>query len=169
VDSEYNTRRAECEEAVRALAMRIPGIRALRDVSVGEFERHGHDLQEIVRKRARHVITENDRVVQSVAALKEGEIARFGHLMNISHNSLRDDSEVSCRELDVMVDLAREVEGVFGSRMTGAGFGGCTVSLVADSAVEDFEKYVGPRYREATGLQPTFYVCRASDGAHRVF
>ena len=168
VDSEYNTRRAECEEAVRVLGAKLPGIKALRDVSVGEFERHGHDLPETVRKRARHVIMENDRVTQSVEALRNGDVSRFGHLMNISHNSLRDDYEVSCRELDVMVELARQVEGVYGSRMTGAGFGGCTVSLVKDSAVEEFQRFVGPRYREETGLEPTFYVCRASDGAHRV-
>ena len=168
VDSEYNTRRRECEEAVRLLSDRIPGIRALRDVPIDEFERYESDLPEKVRKRARHVISENERVLDSVAALKRGDVEKSGRLMNASHDSLRDDYEVSCRELDVMVNLAREVDGVFGSRMTGAGFGGCTVSLVADSEVPRFQEYVGPRYREMTGLEATFYVCRASDGARRV-
>src|SRR5687768_8011505 len=168
VDSEYNRRREECEEAVRILSQRIPNILALRDVSIEDFDRHGKDLPELIWKRAHHVITENQRVLDSVQALKRNDIYRFGRLMNASHDSLRDDYQVSCKELDVMVSLAREVDGVYGSRMTGAGFGGCTVSLVSDSAVASFDEYVGRKYRESTGLQATFYVCRASDGARRV-
>jgi galactokinase len=118
--------------------------------------------------RARHVVTENARVLQSVTALKAGDIDAFGQLMNASHDSLRDDYAVSCRELDVMVEAARKVKGVYGARMTGAGFGGCTVSLVAEEAVERFQQTVGAAYREATGLKATFYVCQASDGAGRI-
>jgi galactokinase len=103
-----------------------------------------------------------------VTALKAGDIAQFGQLMNASHDSLRDDYAVSCRELDVMVEAARKVEGVYGARMTGAGFGGCAVSLVAQEMTERFQQTVGAAYREATGLQATFYVCQASDGASRI-
>src|SRR5262249_26526540 len=108
------------------------------------------------------------RVLESVRALKAGDIAQFGRLMNASHDSLRDDYEVSCRELDAMVEAARRVSGVYGARMTGAGFGGCTVSLVDADAVPAFERAVGAEYRAATGLDATFYICRASDGARRI-
>jgi galactokinase len=167
-DSAYNTRRAECEQAVELLRPALPEIQALRDVSVEQFETHKDMLPDVVRKRARHVVTEDARVLESVAALKAGDVARFGELMNASHNSLRDDYEVSCRELDVMVDAARAVDGVLGSRMTGAGFGGCTVSLVREEAVESFRSEVGAEYKRQTGIEPTFYVCRASDGASRI-
>ncbi len=167
-DSAYNTRRSECEQAVKLLKPVLPNIKALRDVTVEMFKAHATLLPEIVRRRARHVITENDRVLESVSALKSGEVARFGELMNASHDSLRDDYEVSCCELDVMVKAARSIPGVFGSRMTGAGFGGCTVSLVNEGAVERFRSEVGRQYKAATGIDPTFYVCRASDGASRI-
>src|SRR5207248_3304197 len=108
------------------------------------------------------------RVIESVDALKKGDVNRFGILMNQSHDSLRDDYEVSCRELDILVESAREVDGLYGSRMTGAGFGGCTVSLVDESAVESFKKHVGARYTSETGITPRFYVCKAVDGAKRL-
>ena len=168
VDSEYNVRRAQCEEAVEILTEYLPEIKALRDVSVADLDVNDRHLPNPLRARARHVVTENDRVLRSVDTLKRGALDKFGQLMNESHDSLRTDYEVSCPELDTMVDLAREVHGVYGSRMTGAGFGGCTVSLVSDSAVKSFEEYVGPRYRDRTGLEPAFYICRASDGARRV-
>lgn len=123
VDSEYNTRRSECEQAVALLQKHLPDIKALRDVSVEQFERYAAELPETVRKRARHVITEDARTLEGVAALKAGEIARFGELMNASHESLRSDYEVSCKELDALVAAARSIEGVYGSRMTGGGSG----------------------------------------------
>jgi galactokinase len=168
VDSEYNTRRSECEEAVALLQRFLPEIRALRDVSVEDFARYEDVLPETIRKRARHVITEDARTLEGVEALKAGDLARFGQLMNASHESLKEDYEVSCAELDALVAAARSVEGVYGSRMTGAGFGGCTVSLVADSAVETFLQRVPTLYREATKLQTTIYVTTAAQGAERL-
>ncbi len=165
VDSEYNTRRAECEHAVELLREHIPGIKALRDVTPAQFEQYASVLPEVTRKRARHVITEDERTLESVAALKSGDIARFGELMNGSHESLRIDYEVSCKELDAMVEAARSIEGVYGARMTGAGFGGCTVSLVADTAVERFLDEVPALYKKATGLTSTIYVTTAAQGA----
>ncbi len=165
VDSEYNRRRAECEEAVRLLARHLPGTKALRDVTLEQFERYAAELPETVRKRARHVIAENERVLASVAALEQGDLERFGRLMYESHASLHDDYEVTIPQLDLLVEAARALPGVFGSRMTGAGFGGCTVSLVRQSAVAAFEREVPARYRARTGLEPRIYVCRAVDGA----
>ncbi|NLI01052.1 MAG: galactokinase [Chthonomonadales bacterium] len=168
VDSAYNERRAQCEEGVALLQDALPGIRALRDVAPSDLERHAAELDPVVLRRCRHVVLENERVLDSVRALEAGDLDRFGLLMNESHDSLRDDYEVSCAELDAMVEAARGVEGVYGSRMTGAGFGGCTVSLVADSAVEEFQSAVGAEYRRRTGREATFYVCRASAGAERL-
>ncbi len=165
VDSEYNTRRKECEEAVAALKEIYPAVKALRDVDKAMLEENKARLREVVYRRARHVITENDRTVQAVQTLKAGDMAQFGRLMNESHASLRDDYQVSCQELDILVELAQNVSGVYGSRMTGAGFGGCTVSLVGSNAVGAFQSAVAPRYREATGLETTISVCQASDGA----
>jgi galactokinase len=168
VDSEYNQRRAECEEAVQRLAAVLPGVRALRDVSPEDFARHEALLQDVVRRRARHVITENARVLASVEALSAGDLPRFGRLMHESHVSLRDDYQVTVPQLDVLVEAALAVPGVLGSRMTGAGFGGCTVSLVRDDALERFEREVPQAYRQRTGLEPRVYVCRAVDGASAV-
>lgn len=168
VDSAYNQRRAECEEALAYLKRFLPSIRALRDVTSEEFTRWEASLPEVPRKRARHVITENERVLQSVEALKKGDITLFGHLMNASHNSLRDDYEVSCTELDALVEAARALPGVYGSRMTGAGFGGCAVSLVAEEALERFCQEVPQRYREATGREATILITRAAQGAERL-
>ncbi|HID65021.1 MAG TPA: galactokinase, partial [Anaerolineae bacterium] len=168
VDSEYNARRRECEEGVRILQRYLPDIQALRDVSVRQFAEHGEQLPGKVRQRCRHVIYENERVLRSVAALRAGDLLAFGRLMNESHISLRDDYEVSCPELDIMVEVAWRVDGVYGSRMTGAGFGGCTVSLVAEGAVEDFRVEVAAAYKEATGIAPKIYVCRAEDGVSKL-
>jgi galactokinase len=165
VDSEYNRRRAECEEATRRLGQWIPGVRALRDVTLAQFREHEDALPEQVRKRARHVISENERVLASVQALSGGDHATFGRLMYESHASLHDDYEVTIPQLDVLVAAAREVEGVLGARMTGAGFGGCTVSLVRAGAVEPFRRMVPARYRRETGLEPRIYVCDVVDGA----
>lgn len=164
----YNERVDQCAEAVRLFQKHLPDVKALRDVSVEEFRRYEAELPELARKRARHVVTEDARVLESVTALKAGDIARFGQLMNQSHESLRDDYEVSCQELDAMVEAARSVAGVYGSRMTGAGFGGCTVSLVADEAVEAFLRDVPPIYQVATGLETTIYVTTAAQGAQRL-
>ncbi|HEX2038008.1 MAG TPA: galactokinase [Chloroflexota bacterium] len=168
VDSEYNRRRAECDEAVRLLGERLPGVRALRDVSLAQFEAHAAALPEVVRRRARHVISENERVQASVEALSAGDLVTFGRLMDESHTSLHRDYEVTVPELDAMVEAARAVPGVYGARMTGAGFGGCTVSLVRAEAVPQFMNEVPERYRARTGLVPKLYVCRAMDGASLV-
>ena len=168
LDSEYNTRRQECEEGVRILQRYLPQIQALRDVSPNQFVEYKGQLPEKVRQRCRHVIYENERVLRGVASLQAGDLAAFGWLMNESHSSLRNDYEVSCPELDIMVKAAWKVSGVYGSRMTGAGFGGCTVSLVAEEAVEDFQAQLAATYEEATGIIPQIYVCRAEDGVREV-
>jgi len=168
VDSEYNTRRAECERAVEILKEFLPEIKALRDVTLEDFERYADRLPEPTRRRARHVVTEDTRTLAGVAALKAGDIAQFGRLMNASHTSLQYDYEVSCKELDALAEAARSVEGVYGARMTGAGFGGCTVSLVATEAVETFQREVPELYRKATGLSTTIIVTTASQGAQRL-
>ena len=168
VDSAYNTRRAECEAAVAVFKTLLPDVTALRDVSVADFEQFADQLPASPRKRARHVITEDARTLESVAALKAGDIARFGQLMNESHESLKNDYEVSCMELDALVEASRSVPGVYGARMTGAGFGGCTVSLVAEEALAAFERIVPPLYRAATGLDTTIYVTTAAQGAQQV-
>jgi len=161
VDSEYNKRRQECE-----LGAKILGVRALRDVTPEMFAKRQNELNEITRKRCRHVITENQRVLDAVRALEAGDLERFGELMNASHISLRDDYEVSCPELDAMVEAAWRQEGVLGARMTGAGFGGCTINLVLSEAAPAFERNVAREYKEATGLTPEIYVCRAEEGVH---
>lgn len=163
VDSEYNTRRAECEAGAAAL-----GIPALRDISWTDFQAREDELETTVRKRCRHVVSEDQRVMDAVAALQAGDLAAFGQLMNASHHSLRDDYAVSCRELDIMVEAAWQQKGVLGARMTGAGFGGCTVNLVRDDCVEAFGPAVARLYAESTGLQPEFYVCVAEQGVHTV-
>jgi galactokinase len=165
VDSAYNQRRQECEEGVRALSGHHNGIHALRDVDEETFVRYRTSLPETVARRCQHVITENMRVRQSVDALKRSDLAAFGRLMNASHDSLRDDYEVSCRELDALVDIARRCDGVAGSRMTGAGFGGCTVSLVAADRVREVERRIREEYPARTGFQPEVYVCQPAGGA----
>jgi galactokinase len=165
---EYNRRRADCEKGVLILQQFLPGIRALRDVSLSQLEQYGAGLPDITYKRCRHVITENGRVLEAAKSLKESNLVRFGALMAESHLSLRDDYEVSCRELDLMVDLAHQCRGVYGARMTGGGFGGCTVNMVEADAIEEFAVSVANAYGSATGLQPEMYVCTAADGASEV-
>ena len=166
--SAYNERRAQCGEAVRFLQSRDPSIAALRDVTPAFLKQHAQDLPGEIRKRARHVVNENARVLESVEALKRGDVEQFGRAMIASHHSLREDYEVSCRQLDVMVEAALRIEGVAGARMTGAGFGGCTVSLVREDAVERFLDEVPERYKSATGLEPAVYVCQAAAGASAI-
>ena len=165
---EYNRRRADCEAGVRFLQQFLPGVRALRDVSLSQLQQHGAALPNVTYKRCRHVIGENARVLQAASALKESDLSRFGVLMGESHVSLRDDYEVSCQELDLMVELARPCRGVYGARMTGGGFGGCTVNLVESDAVDEFAVTVAQGYESATGLQPEIYVCTAAEGAGEV-
>jgi galactokinase len=165
---EYNTRRAECEAGVRHFAQSLPNVRALRDVTESDLKRYGSDLSEVIYRRCRHVITENARVLEAAKAVSRGDLDAFGRLMNESHRSLRDDYEVSCKELNVMVELAQKVEGVYGARMTGGGFGGCTVNLVNAKSVEEFKQTVAQGYTEATGLLTEIYVCSAAEGAEEV-
>ncbi len=159
VDSEYNARRRETQAAAEQL-----GVKSLRDVPWQGFAARATALPDLLMRRARHVVSENDRVLQAAAALEAGDVETFGQLMNESHRSLRDDYAVSHPNLDMLVEMARRVPGVYGARMTGAGFGGATVSLVADAAVPDFEREVAQAYAAATGAPPPIYVTRATDG-----
>ncbi len=163
--SKYNERRSECEEAVAVLQQEIPGVQSLRDVTLEDLRRFRSKLSPLSYKRAHHVVSENERVLRSVQALKAGDIEHFGRLMYESHESLRDNYEVSCLELDTLVRVARSVPGVYGSRMTGAGFGGCTVSLVASDQVETFQRIVARRYLREARRRARFYVCQAAEGA----
>jgi len=163
--SEYNTRRSECEEAVRRLGEILPGIRALRDVTLSQLQQHRARLSDVLFRRCRHIITENDRVCKTADALENGNTASLGPLLAESHRSLRDDYEVSCRELDVMVEIASRQPGVYGARMTGGGFGGCTINLVRAAEALEFQRRVSAEYTAATGRQPDIYICEASQGA----
>ena len=167
--SAYNERRAQCEAGVKHLAKFVPGVTALRDVTSEQLEEHRHDLPDVVYRRCRHVITENARVLSAGDVLEGGDLDRFGELMGASHRSLRDDYEVSSEELDLMVEIAQKVEGVYGARMTGGGFGGCTVNLVADRRVEEFKTRVAEEYEHATNLRAEIYICTAANGAEEVF
>jgi galactokinase len=166
--SEYNRRRADCEEAVRRLATVLPGIRALRDVTLEQLEKHRGLLSEVIYKRALHIVTENARVLDSAQALRAGDIERFGKRMAESHRSLRDLYEVSCRELDLMVDLAYQQKGVFGARMTGGGFGGATINLVNARHAGEFKEKLAKAYQKETGLVPQIYICKPAEGASAV-
>ena len=163
--SEYNRRREQCEDGVARLAKVIPGVRALRDVTADDLTRHGALLSDVVFRRCKHVVTENDRVQRAAAALEAGRVGEVGRLMQESHVSMRDDYEISCREIDILVELAGRIDGALGARMTGGGFGGCTINLVRAEAVDRFADQVGRRYHEATGIIPQFLVCRPGDGA----
>lgn len=165
--SAYNQRRQECEEAVRLLKEHYPKIRALRDVTSEQLTAHADELPEPVRSRARHVVTENERTLRGAAALEAGDIAAFGQMMNASHASLRDDYEVSVPAMDLLVEAAQNAAGCYGSRLTGAGFGGCTVSLVQEDSVEAFCAEVLRAYQAGTGRSATIHVCRAVDGVGR--
>lgn len=165
VDSEYNARREECERGVRILERFLTGIKALRDVSVEDIKKYASYIPDIIEKRCRYVVQENERVLESVKALEERDLMKFGYLMNQSHIGLRDDYQVSCPELDIMVEIAWSIDGVLGSRMTGAGFGGCTVSLVIEDALPQLIEKINTEYPTKTGLMPDIYICSAEDGA----
>ncbi|MDO3680732.1 galactokinase [Paenibacillus ehimensis] len=169
VDSAYNERRSQCEQAVKYLAAEYPELTLLGQLSLEQYRSAQHLIpDETVRKRAQHVVEEIDRVLQSIEVLQRGDLAAFGRLMIGSHNSLRDLYEVTGVELDTMVEAALAVPGVLGSRMTGAGFGGCTVSLVHQDSVERFVGEVGRVYKEKTGLTADFYVCDIGNGVEEL-
>jgi galactokinase len=163
--SAYNQRRAQCEAAVAAIRRRRPEVKALRDATLDDLEAAAVDLDTLTVCRARYVIQENERVHAAVAALRAHGLEEFGRLMNASHDGLRDDYEVSSLALDTLVNAARETEGCLGSRLTGAGFGGCTVSLVARDRVEPFQSHISAKYRDAFGTEAEFYPVTPSDGA----
>ena len=165
---EYNSRRAECAEAVKTLQRSNSEVRALHDVTLEMLDAHRADLSELVYRRARHVVTENARVLRAATALKSNHLDECGKLMFASHRSLRDDYEVSCPELDLLVELAAKSEGLIGARMTGGGFGGCTVNLVRGDAVETFQRDITTAYQRATGRTPDVFVCRPAAGADQV-
>ncbi|MBO4578359.1 MAG: galactokinase [Paludibacteraceae bacterium] len=165
----YNDRVAQCQLAVEQLRKVKPGLKNLAELTEAEFKQiEGAITDPIAHKRARHVVGEVQRTADAVEALKAGDIVKFGKLMNASHVSLRDDYEVTGLQLDTMAEEAWKVPGVLGSRMTGGGFGGCTVSLVKDEAIEQFKKQVGENYKRITGITPEFYVAEISDGARRL-
>lgn len=165
VDSKYNERRTQCDQALELLQGKRPELKFLADLTPEEFAQIKAVLEdEVLYRRALHVVEENARVLQSVDALSRNDLVQFGQYMNQSHDSLRDLYEVSCNELDVMVEEARRISGTLGSRMTGAGFGGCTVSLVHEDAVDQFVTQVGEAYEQRTGLTGEFYVCGVGNG-----
>jgi galactokinase len=164
----YNQRREECEQAVRYFAKIDAQVRALRDVSPQLLEEAGEGLPPTIRKRCTHVIHENKRTLDAAHALAEGDLVRMGELMRESHQSLRDLYEVSCRELDAMVDAAQGLPGFIGGRMTGGGFGGCTINLVHEEHVPAFATRISERYEKATGMTPQIYPCHAENGAQEV-
>ena len=166
--SGYNTRREECEQAVRILKENLPDVQELRDVSREDFEKYEGFLPELIRRRARHVVTENERVLQAAKALKRKDLGEFGRLMWQSHESLKNDYEVSCRELDILVEIAAATEGVLGGRMTGGGFGGSTVNLVKRENLAAFKEKINAEYERLTEIEPTILVSEASEGANEI-
>ena len=163
MDMEYNARREECENAAKHF-----GVAALRDLNMETFQSRAHELSVAVRRRAQHVISENDRTLAAAAALEVDDLTAFGNLMLASHSSLRDDFEVSCVELDMLVDIASSAKGVYGARLTGAGFGGCMVALVEQQAADSFVSTIQAHYQSATGRQAAAYICRASEGVSEI-
>jgi galactokinase len=161
----YNRRREECDEGVKLLSRWYPKIRALRDVSVEQLVQHKAEIPETIYKRCLHVVSENQRVLEGGKYLTDGDVEQFGALMQQSHCSLRDLYEVSCRELDVMAEIARSLKGYCGGRMTGGGFGGCTVNIVRAADAETFAKQISERYQAEIGIKPDVYVCSAANGA----
>jgi len=166
--SEYNKRRATCERAVSSLKRFLPQIETLRDISIEEFEKYKDSLNEIAQKRCKHVLYENKRVLDAVNALGRNEILEFGRLMNESHESLKKDYEVSCLELDTMVNIARSINGVIGARMTGGGFGGCTVNIVKKDVVDKFSRIVSRKYQKKTGIKSQIYICNPENGTRKI-
>ncbi|GMQ60849.1 galactokinase [Vallitalea maricola] len=167
-DSKYNERRSECQYALECIQKELD-IKNLCEMDVETFDKYKHLIgKDIPRDRAKHAVEENVRVKEAVEALNDGDIITFGKLMNASHESLRDLYEVTGGELDTMVEEARKIEGTIGSRMTGAGFGGCTVSIVKEDSVDEFIRVVGKNYEDRIGLVPEFYVANVGDGAGRI-
>jgi len=162
---EYNRRREECDTAAKILAKTYPDVQSLRDVSRQQLTAVADRMPTLLYKRALHVITENDRVIQTAAGFRARDLQQVGQLMRDSHRSLRDDYEVSCRELDLMVEAAEGLAGYYGGRMTGGGFGGCTVSLVDHSKVHEFAEKVAEGYQRATGVSPDVFICSPANGA----
>jgi galactokinase len=162
---EYNRRRAECEQGVQILSQFYPDIKALRDVSPEQFVAHADALPPLIYKRCQHIVEENARVIETAKCFRNGDLTQVGSLMHDSHRSLRDLYEVSCRELDVMVKSAQGLPGFYGGRMTGGGFGGCTVNLVESVHAESFVQQISKRYREKTDISPDAYICSPADGA----
>ena len=168
VDSAYNERREQCAKALEQL-QKVVDIKTLGDLDIETFEANKSAISdEIVRKRAKHAVYENQRTIRAVEALKRNDVEQFGKLMNESHISLRDDYEVSCKEIDILVELAWETDGVIGSRITGGGFGGCTVSIVRNDAVDVLKEHVEKEYEKKTGLKPEIYIVDIGDGARRI-
>ena len=164
VDSEYNLRREQCARALKDLQTKLP-VKTLGDLSIGEFEANKLLItDEVCRKRAKHAVYENQRTIRAVAALKAGDIVTFGKLMNESHVSLRDDYETSCREADILAEEAWKIPGVLGSRITGGGFGGCTVSIVKDEAADEFKEKIGAVYLKKVGYPASFYMLQIGSG-----
>ncbi len=161
---EYNARREACEEGVRLLSRRLGPIKALRDVTPEQLSQQRRELPELIYRRCRHIVTENARVLEAERALEAGDFLACGQAMNASHVSMRDDFEITCPEVDTLVGLAQAAHGVYGSRMTGGGFGGCTVSLVEADAVERVSRVLIDGYRAATGLKAEIFACAPSDG-----
>ena len=166
--SEYNTRRAQCEQGVAGLRRRLPAVTSLRDVSAPDLRTHGDALEPLILRRCRHVVTENARVLAAATALEAADLAGFGRLMGESHASLRDDYAVRCEDLDLLVRIAGSIDGVYGARMTGGGFGGCTVNLVRSDRVGHFREILLAGYERATGHRAGIHVCEAADGASEV-
>jgi len=162
--SEYNFRRSECEEGVKILSSYNPDIKALRDVDLSELEKFKNILNPVVYKRCYYVVSENLRVVDACEALEKSDYQRFGDLMYQSHDGLKNDYEVSCKELDILVDVTLEMDFVLGSRMMGGGFGGCTINLIESEKAAQFEKEISTNYKEKTGISPEFYFVKLSDG-----
>ncbi|RKY69388.1 MAG: galactokinase, partial [Candidatus Latescibacterota bacterium] len=163
-----NLRRSQCEQGAKRLATVLPGAKALRDISIEQFEEHQGLLPDGMRRMCRHVISENSRVKEAVVALRRGDVVRFGQLMNLSHQSLKDEFQVSCRELDLLVEIARSVDGVLGARLTGAGFGGCTVNLVRKRSAPLLAQTVEEKYEAETGIKPAVYPCQIEDGVREI-
>jgi galactokinase len=163
VGSAYNERRAQCEAAARFF-----DVPALRDVSVEQLEAQAGGLDTLIRRRARHVVTENERTLRATEAMRRGDAVELGRLMDASHASLRDDYEVSSEQLNAIVHCARQGDGCYGARMTGAGFGGCAVALVRAAATDAFAKAVAACYQVDTGIIPAIYVCQATNGAELI-
>lgn len=166
VTSEYNTRRAQCEAGVRFLQTFYPEIKSLRDVTMPMLDQHLRDAEPLIYRRCAYVVQENQRVLDGVAALEASDIATFGQLMYGSHEGLSHWYEVSCPELDILVDIARQQPGVLGARMMGGGFGGCTINLVQEEVLDDFRKLITKQYKARTGKDTYLHVCKIQDGTN---